>query len=127
WIFAAVAASMTLFGVIAFTSTPIYRSSVLLIPANIERGGALGNLSSTLGQLGGLASLAGIDVSGRQAETEEAMAVLKSRHFTEGFIRDRNLMPVLYENKWDAEKQRWKVPQSEQPTAGKAYALFGRI
>jgi len=34
---------------------------------------------------------------------------------------------VLYASKWDTERQRWNVPQDEQPTPGKAYALFGHV
>jgi uncharacterized protein involved in exopolysaccharide biosynthesis len=112
-------------GVFAFTMTPIYRSSTVLTPA--DSGKSLsGSLGSALGSLGGLAALADLGVSSSGAATEEALGVLRSRQFTDEFIADRQLMPVLFSKKWDAEKRRWKVPPDDQPTAAKAFKYFDR-
>ena len=55
-----------------------YKATVLLAPAQEESGG----LSSALGQLGGLASLAGVNIgAGGGGESKHAQEILKSRFF----------------------------------------------
>lgn len=85
----------------ALLATPIYRSDLLLAPAK-----EISAQSSLLGQLGGLASIAGVSVGG--TGNAEAIAVLKSRDFTRGFIEDNDLMPILFEAQWDFERKDWK-------------------
>jgi uncharacterized protein involved in exopolysaccharide biosynthesis len=109
---------------LAFVMSPVYEAEVVLIPANTER--SLEQLGSALGQLGGIASLAGLGLGSRGQETEEALAVLRSRQFTEHFISDKNLMPVLFANKWDAARGEWKVPPQKQPTPAKAFKYFDK-
>jgi hypothetical protein len=69
----------------------------------------------------------GIDLGGTDSLTEEALAVLKSRQFTEQFIVDRNLLPVLFAKQWDAKAGRWKVDEMHQPTPSRAYRMFKKI
>jgi uncharacterized protein involved in exopolysaccharide biosynthesis len=88
----------------AFTATSWYRAEVLLKLA--ERRSPQ-DLSSQLGSLGGLASLAGISVGSDRGA--EPIAVLTSREFTGDFIRDQNLLPILFARKWDASANRWKA------------------
>lgn len=104
----------------AMSMTSIFRASTILVPVNTERGGGM---DAALGQLGGLASLAGLNLGGGDMEREEALAVLRSREFTEAFIRDKNLMPVLFDKKWDSREQRWK-PDIKPPTGWQAYKFF---
>jgi len=114
------------FSLWAFLSTPIYRSSAVLAPASADY--SRGGLSSSLGQLGGLASLAGISIDTRDSRIEEALAVLRSREFIEKFISDRNLLPILFPKKWDANGERWTVPEAKAPTPWKGYKYFlGRV
>lgn len=120
WIGASAALFTVAFITTAFLMTPIYRATSQLVPAGMERN-RLGSLSSVLGQLGGLASLAGLNIGTGDIDTEEALAVLRSREFTQGFIADNNLMPVLYSSKWNFEKNTWDVPEKKQPTAADAY------
>jgi uncharacterized protein involved in exopolysaccharide biosynthesis len=107
----------------AYIMVPIYRSTTLFVPANIGRPGVGGFLSGALGSLGDLASLAGVNVGGGGTETEEALAVLKSRQFTEQFINDLRLMPELFPDKWDPVAQRWR-PGTLVPTPAQAYKYF---
>jgi len=106
----------------AYFSPTIYRSSTVLAPATTDR--SIGGLSSALGQFGGLASLAGINVDTRDSRIEEALAVLQSREFIEKFISDHNLLPILFPTKWDARNQRWSVSAAREPTAWKGYRYF---
>ncbi|HTB88477.1 MAG TPA: Wzz/FepE/Etk N-terminal domain-containing protein [Steroidobacteraceae bacterium] len=110
---------------IAFWMTPIYRATTVLVPAGAERN-KIGSLSSTLGQLGGLASLAGIGLGTNDIETEEALAVLHSREFTQRFIADNNLMPKLFSSKWNFSTNTWNVSEKKQPTPADAFKYLDR-
>jgi uncharacterized protein involved in exopolysaccharide biosynthesis len=57
---------------------------------------------------------------------EEALAVLRSREFTESFIRDLDLMPQILDDRWDEKAQRWKGDDEDKPTLAQAYAYFHR-
>jgi uncharacterized protein involved in exopolysaccharide biosynthesis len=122
WIIACVIVSTAAFAAYAFLSTRIYSAATVFISASADRSG----LGDSLSGLGGLASLAGINLSalgGGAAETQEALAVLKSRQFTEVFIRERDLMPEFFPNAWDETTKSWK-PGKLPPTLAKAYKYF---
>jgi uncharacterized protein involved in exopolysaccharide biosynthesis len=88
----------------AFTAPVWYRAEVLLkLADNKQAQGLLGQLG---GGLGGLASLAGLDVGDNKSA--EALGVLRSREFAASFIEDLNLLPVFYAKRWDAAAKRWK-------------------
>jgi len=112
--------SMVLAIAYALLATPIYRAEILLSPVTKEKVGGLGALA---GQFGGLASLAGIELGSRGGSVEEAIATLKSREFTNNFIKDEKLMPVLFENKWDKNNNQW-INIAEPPTFWDAYKKF---
>ena len=118
--------STALFIAVALLSRPVYRASIVLIPTSQERNGIAGALNSTLGQLGGLAALAGFSPGSSDAATEEALAVLRSRQFTDRFINDLNLMPVLFADRWDREAKTWKAGKIA-PTPAKAFRFFNGI
>lgn len=123
WIVASVAVSTLVFAAVAFLSTRIYTAATVFISASSDRSG-LGD--SLRGSIGGLASLAGINLGslgGAGAETQEALAVLKSRQFTEAFINERQLMPKFFPAAWDESTRSWK-PGKQPPTPAKAYKYF---
>ena len=126
WI-AAVAALFAVASVIvALLWQPVYRAATVMVPAVSERNGLGASLGSALGQLGGLASIAGLNLGGGgNVETEEALAVLKSREFTEAFIRERQLMPLLFPTKWDEQRGAWKA-DVKPPTPAQAYKYFNK-
>jgi hypothetical protein len=74
--------------------------------------------------LGSLGSLVGINIGGAEDQTIEALAVLRSRRFTVDFIQDKNLLPRLFEDDWDAEHGMWSVPEDDVPTDARAYKFF---
>lgn len=101
WVVIATAALFSLGSVsYALLATEWFRSQAVLVPADAKSVPALGGL-------GGLAALAGVSVGG--GETAEALAVLRSREFAREFIQAHELMPVLFEDKWDAERNTWIV------------------
>jgi uncharacterized protein involved in exopolysaccharide biosynthesis len=107
----------------AFLTRPVYRASVLLIPA--ETGDSPVELGAMLGDLGGLASLAGLNLGGANI-TVEALATLRSRQFTEEFVEQNDLLPTLFADDWDVASGTWKVSGDDVPTLWDAYQLFDR-
>ncbi len=85
----------------ALLAKEIYRAEVLLAPAAEQSIPMIG------GQLGGLAALAGISVG--EGNDVVSLAVLQSREFARDFIEQLDLMPIFFEEEWDAEKNRWRV------------------
>jgi uncharacterized protein involved in exopolysaccharide biosynthesis len=124
WLFVAVILSTAAFASAAILIKPVYRAATILLPTSSERGNLGGALGSALGQLGGLASLAG--VGSRDGTTEEALAVLRSRDFTEKFITENRLLPKLFSKQWNASADTWAVTADRQPTAAKAYKYFSK-
>lgn len=111
--------------VLAFQMTPIYRAEVVLAPVGEEKSGGLAALA---GQFGGLASLAGVNLGGGGGKTEEAIATLESRIFTDKFITEEKLLPILFYNSWDENTKNWAVESEEDiPTAWDAFKLFDEI
>ena len=96
-----------------------YKAEVLLVPVTSDD--KSNGLSSALGSLGGLASLAGISV-GSGTNSEESLSVLTSKKFIGEFIKDIGLMPILFADDWDEEKKRWIEDDLEnQPSFWDAY------
>jgi uncharacterized protein involved in exopolysaccharide biosynthesis len=126
WIVAGAALLALLAAAAAFVMTPVYRSTAVLIATDTGRNSLSSSLGSSLGSLGGLAALANINLGSSGAATEEALAVLTSRQFTDAFISDTNLLPILFSKKWDSASNRWKGPPDKQPTASAGFRYFDR-
>jgi len=124
-IIASIALFSGVFAAAAFLMTPIYQASAVLVPVASDAAGSLG---SALTSLNSLTSHLGINAGPMGGtHTEEALAVLRSREFTEGFIADRQLMPELFADQWDAKAMRWKGGAGKQPTPDQAYKRFNEI
>jgi uncharacterized protein involved in exopolysaccharide biosynthesis len=93
----------------AFYATPWYRAEVVLKLADNRQ--SQGLLSQLGGSLGGLASLAGFDMS--ENKSAEPIGVLKSREFAGAFIEEQNLLPLFFAKKWDAAAHRWKPSDAQ--------------
>lgn len=92
-----------------------------------DDGKSTGGLGALAGQFGGLADLAGVNLSSGGSSRDSALAYLKSRVFIEGFIDENKLLPVIFANKWDAAGKKWAVSDpSDAPTLGKAYDRFSK-
>ena len=103
----------------AFLMTPFYRATVVLAPATSERGANLvGGIAESA--LGGLAS--GLGLTPRDAETEEALAVLHSRDLTERFITRHDLLLKLSRRGLLSRL----LGRDQEPTLAKAYKYFDK-
>tara|TARA_R110000823_G_scaffold34574_3_gene96235 strand:+ start:996 stop:1946 length:951 start_codon:yes stop_codon:yes gene_type:complete len=118
WLIIALTAVFTVGGVAFALSKPdIYEASVLVAPANGEVGA-----QGLSGQLGGLASLAGISLGGGGSDkTVIAKEVLQSRTFLSNFIRKHDLAASLKAiTAWDTQKQQWQYNREVyNPDSGK--------
>ena len=116
----------------------VYKSTVVLAPTDTS-GGGLGGLSR---QLGGLASLAGVNLGagGGGSKTAEALEILQSWAFIEEFISEENIAPlvfavdrwsasdntIIYDNElYDSESDSWvRVPAKGKMAAPSSWELY---
>jgi uncharacterized protein involved in exopolysaccharide biosynthesis len=118
WMLAALTAAFSLIGLTyALLATEWYRAETIVMPAEKR------SLPPSLGQLGGLASLAGITLS--NAGSQEPLAVLKSHGFARDFVDDLNLTKLFFVDEWDAKARRWKASDPrKQPDVRDAMVYF---
>jgi len=123
WLIAAASVGTAFVAVLlSFLITPVYRASVLVAPTSEAMAG--GGLAALAAQIPGVAALTGLSLGGN-ARTAESVATLRSRGFTESFIREHDLMPILFADRWDAEGQRWQ--EEPPPTLWSAFELFNSV
>lgn len=114
-----------LIGLIAATvyllvADKMYTVQLTAVPARYEDA-----MSADVGlsqALGGLGALAGIG-NGYGDMTLEGLAILRSRSLVEEFISDRNLLPILFADKWDLSRSEWIDPD-DIPSLWDGYRLF---
>ena len=120
-----------------------YKATALLAPAQSDGGG----LSSALGQLGGLASLAGVSIGGGESsESQIAQEIMKSWSFVETFIANNDLSVKVYaaegwskgsnellinQDAYDSENNQWLTKDSngdiEPPTSWQLFRTFSEM
>ena len=146
WLIIAITAVFAIGSVVFAIMQPnIYKSEALLAPAAEEQGGGLSGLAS---QLGGLASLAGVNLGGKGGtdKTQLAIEVLKSRQFTSEFIQKHSILAdLMAAKKWNREQDiityneddylvetnTWvrdvEPPLKSEPSMQEAYKVFSKI
>lgn len=106
----------------AVLMTPVYRAEIQVAP--VSEKDSNNRFAAQLGEFGGLAALTGINMD-QGSKKNESIATLRSRKFTEQFIKDEKLLPVLFHDQWDADNQRWDETDPEDvPTLEDAWELF---
>jgi uncharacterized protein involved in exopolysaccharide biosynthesis len=128
WIIIGFIAAFSIASIFYALSLPnMYKSAAILAPTESSGGG----LTKLAGQLGGLASLAGINLgAGGSNKTAEALEILQSWAFIEEFIQEQNIAPqvfavrgwneetneLIYDTKiYNPQTQTW----TREPTKGK--------
>ena len=129
----------------ALSKPNIYRASSILAPASSE--GGPGGLAGIASQFGGLASMAGLNLSGGGTDkTTLALEIIRSRSFIEKFITKHNLLiPLIAAENWDMasdtlildkelydqENKKWvrqvKAPKKVIPSYWEAYQQFSEL
>ena len=104
--------------VIALMLPNIYTANALLAPAEQSGGG----LSALMQQYGGLASLAGVSLPGREeaSRAQLGMALMTSRGFIGDFVERREILPELMAvDSWDLRVDQVNYdPALYDPTTG---------
>jgi uncharacterized protein involved in exopolysaccharide biosynthesis len=110
--------------VFALVITPVYRAEIQVAPVSEKDSNS--RFAAQMGEFGGLAGMAGINME-QGSKKNESIATLRSRRFSEQFIKDEKLLPVLFHDQWDAENQRWQETDPEDiPTLEDAWELFDK-
>jgi len=124
WLVSALTLVFALGGLTAALVMPkMYKASVIVSPATNAPGTSMGGgVGSLVSQFGGLASLAGLSIAS-DSRKAESVAVLQSEALTERYIRQNNLLPILFPSLWDARANRWKDPRKVPTTwaAGQSF------
>ncbi|NHZ69958.1 MAG: hypothetical protein GWP20_01870, partial [Thermotogales bacterium] len=108
----------------ALMMTPVYRAEIQVAP--VSEKDSSNRFAAQLGEFGGIAALTGINLD-QGNKKNESIATLRSRKFTEQFIKDEKLIPVLFHDQWDADNQRWYETDPEDvPTLEDAWELFDK-
>ncbi|MBY7915581.1 LPS O-antigen length regulator [Vibrio fluvialis] len=142
WIIICVTILFTIGSIIYAIKQPdIYKSDILLSPANSS---GSGSLSEMAGKLGGVAALAGVNIGGANvSKSDLAVQVMKSRKFIDDFIKEHDLLvPLMASKGWDlssnellinnelydTSSHKWlRKPQGllgAQPSSQEAYKTF---
>ena len=109
---------------LAFLLPPTYEATATLAPANASKG-LESQLSQMSGALSSFSPLAALGIGDGNQETQNTIAILQSRWLTEKFIADNNLLPLLFDDIWDAEKKKWDVGGSDEiPTLWHGFKIF---
>lgn len=111
-------------GYLKFT-TPVYTADMVIAPPTQSSSGRGGSALSGLGALAGLAL--GGDSGGTNASFPRYEKMMMSREVATRLVRDHNVLPLLFSNRWDAVHHSWKPPHgiAERLDAA-AKRFFGR-
>ena len=118
----AVTAVFALVSVIYALSVPNqYKATALLAPAQSASGG----LSGALGELGGLASLAGVNLDmGGVGDTQIALEIMKSWSFVESFITNNDLsVGVFAADGWSRSSNQLEIDDSLYDVSTKSWKI----
>jgi len=141
-----IVACVFVFGLIALlyslTLPNMYKAEMTLAPANAESDGMGGAL---MGQLGGLASFAGVSLPGGSDSSTTAIATLESRQFLVRFIKKHGLETALLAreyglfsrvhtinaDKYDVNAEKWvrqvKPGKDPKPSDLQFYKAFSSL
>jgi uncharacterized protein involved in exopolysaccharide biosynthesis len=105
----------------ALLAPEVFKAESLLAHTQEGKSGT----SSSIGQFGGLAAMAGISIPSG-SNTEQVIATLESRKFLTLFINNNKLLPVLFEDLWDAAKNAWILESDQdEPSPNDGYSALG--
>ena len=108
--------------VISLQMPNVYRSEATIAPTTQEKSG--GGLAA----LGGFGAMIAAEVGiGATGSLDQFEVVLKSRDLTNTIIREKNLLPVIYEKSWDVKTGDWKVAEPPSSFQKATAAILGML
>lgn len=122
WFILGAAAAGTLLALAAsFLVTPIFRGESVVV---IDGDDADRGLAGLVGELGGLASLAGVNLGGMSAGADEVLAYLQGREMGMKFIREQGLADAIIKAPHLRGVLSGREALTEDQKSREAYRLF---
>ncbi len=108
----------------SLTLKPVYQSTVL-VTSSAKAQASNTAISSLTSRFSGLASIAGVSLSGAAAavDAEMKIAIMRSKRFTMKFIEEQGLYTHLYPEDWNSETSDWHNPD-DHPTIEDVFRNF---
>jgi len=98
----------------------VFKADALLASAQDEKS----DVSSMLGQFGGLAAMAGISIPS-DSNVDRVLATLETREFLTKFIRRNDLLPVIFKDRWVEVSKSFKLDdKGEEPSIDDGYTIL---
>ncbi len=98
----------------ALNQTPIFKAEVILAPVSGSNQSGVGTLAA---QLGGVASMIGMNIGTTSQSLNTTIAIIESREFAKSFIKKYGLLPNFYETLWDKQSGKWsEINMENKPT-----------
>mgnify|MGYP003481474505 CR=1 FL=1 len=121
WLWIAAAPAFALLAGLATIalSHDVYRSEAVLAPVGDEDAGM--QLTKLGSQMGNLASLVGIPLPTGSAVATH-VATLRSKELIARFVEEKNLLPVLFADDWNADERVWR--KNPSPTLEEAVIVM---
>ena len=105
--------------IISLLMTNIYRSEATIAARETEQSAG----KSITGALGGLGGLVASEIGlGGGSDADKIEVLLKSRRLAELVVEKHNLLPILFDTKWDSRKKTWI--ETPAPTIQDAYKMI---
>ena len=86
--------------ILSVALTPLYSSDILISDNNESD-------ESSSSTIGGLASLAGIQLPQANNKSLSTLAILNSRTFLKSFIKEHDLKPKIFKDLWNEQSSSW--------------------
>jgi uncharacterized protein involved in exopolysaccharide biosynthesis len=112
WMIAGTLVALALAIAYLLSAPRLYRAEAIVLPRD-SSGGA--GLMAQVGQLGGLASTLGINLT--QSSKEEPLAVMRSKGFSRRFLESRTLVQLVAESRWPRLFASFRNPAAEADAA----------
>ncbi len=108
WLWIVLAVIVALIGAVIYLKSATFEYSVSMVVTPVQSG----NTKGLAGQLGGLASLAGVDLpsDGGAAPFQLYVEGLVGRPVAAELARNRRLLIGAFPDDWNAETKRWRQP-----------------
>lgn len=102
-------------------ATPLYTGELKVTPSN----NAVAPSATSLGNLGGLASMAGLTSSGGEpTKFDLFLEMLTTREVADQLAADPKILRTVFEGEWDEQSRRWRKPES---TVADLRRLLGQL
>ncbi|MBE0617603.1 MAG: hypothetical protein IH608_06730 [Proteobacteria bacterium] len=95
-------------------ATPIYRAQAVIAPPEQKKASAASAALAAFGGLGAeLAGSLGVSVGGADANRLDSL--LKSHRLVKRTVNKYDLLPILFPEEWNPERQTWKAKAAGKP------------